>query len=103
VDALKSELESGAVAEVVIAEVRAGLGEAAERVRMISPASYEEPRGVGRALLPSTVGGLLIHCAEHTQRHVGQAVTTAKVVTGMRGAGLPPDGLDGTNADSLRE
>jgi hypothetical protein len=31
------------------------------------------------------VGGLLVHCAEHTQRHVGQAVTTAKVVVGMRG------------------
>jgi len=102
-DALKSELEPGAVAEVVIAEVRAGLGGAAERVMMIAPSSYEKPRGVGRAMLPSTVGGLLIHCAEHTQRHAGQAVTTAKVVTGMRGAGIPPGGRDGTNADSLRE
>jgi hypothetical protein len=52
---------------------------------VISPATYEETRGVGRAMLPSTVGGLLVHCAEHTQRHVGQAVTTAKVVVGMRG------------------
>jgi hypothetical protein len=92
-DALKSELEPGAVAEVVLAEVRAGLGEAAERVRMISPASYEEPRGVGRALLPSTVGGLLIHCAEHTQRHSGQAVTTAKVVMGMRVLTVSSGGL----------
>ncbi len=83
-EALRSELEPGAVAEVVLAEVRAGLGEAAERVRMFSSARYEEPRGVGRAMLPSTVGGLLIHCAEHTQRHSGQAVTTAKVVMGMR-------------------
>ena len=84
-DALKSELESGAAAEEVLTEVRAGLGEAAERVRLISPKSYEEVRGVGRAMLPSTVGGLLVHCAEHTQRHVGQAVTTAKMVVGMRG------------------
>jgi hypothetical protein len=84
-EALRSELDGGAVAEVVIAEVKAGLGQAAERVRMISPGSYEEPRGVGRAMLPSTVGGLLVHCAEHTQRHAGQAVTTAKVVAGMRG------------------
>jgi len=83
-DALRSELAPGAVAEVVIAEVRAGLGDAAERVRMVSPQSYEEPRGVGRAMLPSTVGGLLVHCAEHTQRHIGQAVTTAKVVIGTR-------------------
>jgi uncharacterized damage-inducible protein DinB len=84
-DALKSELEPGAVLEVVLAEVRAGLGEAAERVRMFSPSSYDEARGVGRKMLPTTVGGLLIHCAEHTQRHAGQMVTTAKVVAGMRG------------------
>ena len=83
-DMLRGELDSAAIAEVVLAEVRAGLGDAAERVRMISPTSYEEARGVGRAMLPSTVGGLLVHCAEHTQRHVGQAVTTAKVVVGMR-------------------
>jgi hypothetical protein len=82
---LRSELEPGAVASEVLAEFRAGLNNAMERVRAISPATYEEARGVGRAMLPSTVGGLLVHCAEHTQRHVGQAVTTAKVVVGMRG------------------
>jgi hypothetical protein len=83
-DALASEMESGAFAEIVLAEVRAGLGESRRRVLMISQQSYEDPRGVGRAMLPSTVGGLLVHCAEHTQRHVGQAVTTAKVVVGSR-------------------
>lgn len=39
-----------------------------------------EPRGVGRAQLPSTVLGLLFHAAEHTQRHMGQMVTTLKIV-----------------------
>jgi hypothetical protein len=29
--------------------------------------------------------GLLFHAAEHTQRHVGQLSTTAKVVLGERG------------------
>ena len=38
-----------------------------------------EPREVGRARLPSTVLGLLFHAAEHTQRHVGQIITTAKI------------------------
>jgi hypothetical protein len=85
-DALHSELAQAASVEIVLAEVRAGLGEARNRVMMISPASYEEPRAVGRARLPSTVGGLLVHCAEHTQRHVGQAITTARVVTAMREA-----------------
>jgi len=31
------------------------------------------------------VGGLLVHVAEHTQRHVGQAITTAKIVVAKRG------------------
>ncbi len=83
-DALKSELAPGAVAGQVLAEVRAGLGGASQRIRMISSTAFAEPRGVGRSLLPSTVGGLLVHCAEHTQRHSGQAITTAKVVAGMR-------------------
>jgi uncharacterized damage-inducible protein DinB len=37
-------------------------------------------REVGRGRLPSTVIGLLFHAAEHTQRHVGQATTTAKII-----------------------
>jgi hypothetical protein len=41
------------------------------------------PRLVGRAGLPSTVFGLFFHIAEHTQRHTGQIVTTAKVVRGL--------------------
>jgi uncharacterized damage-inducible protein DinB len=95
-DALKAELAPGAVAEVVLGEVRAGLGTAAQRVRLLSSATYEEARGVGRAKLPSSVGGLLVHCADHTQRHTGQAVTTAKVVAGMRSAGEGAgDGLQG--------
>jgi hypothetical protein len=83
-DALHSEMDEAASAEIVLVELRAGLGDARQRVMMISPGSYEEPRGVGRAGLPSTVGGLLVHCAEHTQRHIGQAITTAKIVMGMR-------------------
>jgi len=62
-------------------EFRDGIASAKARVRAFSPANYDEFRGIGRKQLPTTVGGLLIHCAEHTSRHVGQAVTTAKVVT----------------------
>jgi uncharacterized damage-inducible protein DinB len=39
-----------------------------------------DPRVVGRGRLPSTVIGLLFHAAEHTQRHMGQMVTTAKFI-----------------------
>jgi hypothetical protein len=51
-----------------------------------------EPRVVGRAALPSNVIGLLFHSAEHTQRHAGQIVTTAKVVRGMEQAPVDPGG-----------
>ncbi|NUO64637.1 MAG: DinB family protein [Gemmatimonadaceae bacterium] len=43
-----------------------------------------EPREVGRGRLPSTVLGLLFHATEHTQRHVGQLVTTTLVVRGAQ-------------------
>jgi uncharacterized damage-inducible protein DinB len=54
------------------------------RVREIDLARWPEPREVGRKKLPTTVAGLLIHCADHTQRHVGQAITTAKVLLALR-------------------
>jgi uncharacterized damage-inducible protein DinB len=75
--------ESGSAAEAV-AEFRNGLVRAKERVLVTSPASFADARGVGRKGLPTTVAGLLIHCAEHTQRHSGQMVTTAKVVLSGR-------------------
>ncbi len=39
-----------------------------------------EERFVGRINLPTNVFGLLFHIAEHTARHIGQMVTTAKIV-----------------------
>jgi hypothetical protein len=42
--------------------------------------SLLEPRKVGRAGLPATVIGLLFHAAEHATRHVGQALTTARIL-----------------------
>ncbi len=45
--------------------------------------SLLEHRGVGRAQLPSTVLGLLFHGAEHSVRHAGQTVTTAKIVRSL--------------------
>jgi uncharacterized damage-inducible protein DinB len=43
-------------------------------------ATLPEWRGVGRAQLPSTVIGLLVHAAEHTTRHVGQLLVTSRIV-----------------------
>ena len=62
------------------AEFHAGLAHATARIRAISPDRFAEPRSVGRAKLPTTIGSLLVHCADHTQRHTGQLVTTAKLL-----------------------
>jgi uncharacterized damage-inducible protein DinB len=49
-------------------------------VRSLDPAILPEVRTVGRKRLPTTVIGLLTHIAEHTQRHVGEAIITARWV-----------------------
>lgn len=64
----------------VLHEFREGLRNGALRLYSFSPSAYEEVRLVGRDRLPTTLGGLLVHCAEHTQRHIGQAITTAQIV-----------------------
>lgn len=69
----------GAVAELLQAfsqQVDAALAQLAATPE----ASLPDWRGVGRAQLPSTVAGLLTHAAEHTMRHVGQVLVTARVV-----------------------
>jgi hypothetical protein len=82
---LKQEMDGGAERDALFAELRDGWRDAALRVRAFSAEVLMEPRAVGRRLLPTTVGGLLVHVADHTQRHVGQAITTAKVVVQHRG------------------
>jgi uncharacterized damage-inducible protein DinB len=51
-----------------------------DELRTVRGDDLRSPRRVGRAGLPSTVGGLLFHAAEHATRHAGQALTTARIV-----------------------
>jgi len=62
--------------------VHATIDRAVEQLRATDERTLLEPREVGRMKLPSNVLALLFHAAEHTQRHVGQVATTAKVVRG---------------------
>lgn len=64
----------------------AAVEQALAQLRATPADTLTAPREVGRQRLPSTVIGLLFHAAEHTQRHVGQVATTARVVRGL-GAG----------------
>jgi len=68
----------------LLAGVDAKLSAAESRLRTIAKDSMEEPRYIGKKRLPSTVLGLLVHIAEHTQRHLGQAITTAKLARETR-------------------
>jgi uncharacterized damage-inducible protein DinB len=77
---LKQEAEPGATLAELLADVDANLSDAERRIRSIGPGMLNETRAIGKRRLPSTVLGLLVHVAEHTQRHLGQAITTAKLV-----------------------
>lgn len=67
-------------AATLLAAAERTIDEALAQLRATPPRTLSDPRAVGRRQLPSTVRGLLFHAAEHTQRHVGQTIATAKVV-----------------------
>ena len=67
-----------ATREELLAQLDAALSRAETIVRSIDPGTLAEARTVGRKKLPTTVIGLLTHIAEHTQRHVGQAISACK-------------------------
>jgi len=81
---LKSELDAQATRQQLFDELAKSLQISAARVRALAGANSSEPRAVGNKQLPTTLGGLLVHVADHTQRHVGQAITTAKLVLANR-------------------
>jgi uncharacterized damage-inducible protein DinB len=74
----------GAVAELVQA-FHTQVDRAISQLKVTPEATLPEWRGVGRAQLPSTVIGLLVHAAEHTTRHIGQLLVTSKLVIGVMG------------------
>ena len=82
--ALKAEQTGEETLAVLLAEVEASFLNAAEQIRVLASADLDTQRGVGRKQLPTSIGGALIHVADHTQRHVGQVVTTAKVLKALR-------------------
>lgn len=81
--ALKREAEPGTPpdeAAALVEQAKRAIDAALAQLRATRREELLEPRGIGRAQLPSNVLGLLVHAAEHASRHVGQAITTAKIV-----------------------
>lgn len=83
-DALRREMDPGQHLDDLLAGLESKLRQAANEARLIDPATLAAPRAVGRKALPTTVGGLLVHIAEHSQRHTGQAIVTVKVLRALR-------------------
>ena len=82
--ALKAESTGRESLAELIAELEISFTHAFDRIRTLASADLNTPRFVGRKQLPTSIGGALIHVADHTQRHVGQIVTTAKVLKAQR-------------------
>jgi uncharacterized damage-inducible protein DinB len=64
----------------LVAELRAQVDRYLDALRATDVATLGDFRGIGRAQLPSTVIGCLMHGAEHGMRHLGQLLVTAHVV-----------------------
>ena len=80
---LATEAETGATREELLAQLESAFQRAEQIVRDLDPATLADSRDVGRKRLPTTVIGLLTHIAEHTQRHVGQAISAAKLARAL--------------------
>lgn len=77
--ALASEMQPGATRAELLACLETQLRRSEQVLRGIDLSRLSDPRAVGRKHLPTTVIGLIVHLAEHTQRHVGQAISAAKL------------------------
>lgn len=74
--------------DALIAQLESRLDE----LRTIDPAILGDVRTIGRAQLPSTVLGCIVHAAEHGMRHLGQLVVTVRVVAAQDGHAAVPEG-----------
>jgi uncharacterized damage-inducible protein DinB len=83
-EALREEAHPDASREALFEDVSTALARGAQRIRALAKTDLEQARSVGKKALPTTLGGLLVHVADHTQRHVGQAITTAKILLAER-------------------
>lgn len=75
---------SGEGKDALLTALQQRIDEAVEEMRAVDPETLTDHRGVGRKKLPSTVIGMIFHAAEHSQRHLGQTLVTARVLTAGR-------------------
>jgi hypothetical protein len=68
-----------ATLEAMIRALQLAVDRAIKRLEAVDASTLTDAREVGRARAPSTVIGLFFHAAEHSQRHVGQLLVTARI------------------------
>jgi len=78
-EAARQEMEPGLGRAALLEMVARSLQDSEHVIRALDPATLTNTRAVGRKQLPCTVAGLVVHLAEHTQRHVGQLIVTTKL------------------------
>lgn len=78
--AAESEVDDSLNATLLTRNAVAEIENAIAQIRSTPEEILFEKRAVGRKRLPANVFGMLFHIAEHTQRHVGQIISTAKIV-----------------------
>jgi len=81
---MKAEQTGAETLGDLLVELTGSFRNAAPRIIYLASGDYNTPRAVGRKQLPTSLGGALIHVADHTQRHTGQIVTTAKALKALR-------------------
>ena len=87
-DALRDEPEMtagkpGAARENLLTAMDTAMRQSEAAMRDFDGARFGDPREVGRKRLPTTAIGLMIHLAEHTQRHAGAAITMCRLVKAL--------------------
>jgi hypothetical protein len=88
--AIPHEMEAGLGRSALLAEVNEALDQAEQAIRSLDRDVLMESRSVGRKRLPTTVIGLVVHLAEHTQRHVGELIVTTKLARDMQAGRTRP-------------
>lgn len=78
--AAEGKQDASITIESLLAHLDQQVEKALAQLKATDPTTLTDARGVGRKQTPSTVMGLLFHAAEHSMRHNGQLLVTAKVV-----------------------
>jgi hypothetical protein len=89
--AIPKEMDPGPARLTLLAGINEALRQSEQAIRALDPAILMDSRSVGRKQLPTTVMGLVVHLAEHTQRHVGELIVTTKLARDMQAGRTRPN------------